>query len=371
MSRLQAYVFLAGVLLIALGLFVFDGASGAADAAPRGRSGAGAIRRSGAIPPLGRGGPAPSRGDRDAIGADERRAGGPTSASTEPPTVEVVAYHAGDGTPAASASIGLWRRASGEGVTYRTARRIADDRTADLEGRARFEARPDWPLEVVARAAGNGPMLRVPVEALAPGSHREIVVRVERPPAPLRVIVRSGDGVPLAGASVRTLTEHLPARGAFPGRSRLVRRTDGNGFADLEGADREVPWVLVEAAGFGPVALSAASLSATARSVDGPGGRDEVDLTLQSAAGFDVSVTGLDGAQVRDVEVRVEFDLDGLPLEAVSTTGRRGSARIDGLPAQVGIQLAVRERTRSDPSFQDVFVLEPGERREIGVQLDR
>ena len=69
--------------------------------------------------------------------------------------------------------------------------------------------------------------------------------------------------------------------------------------------------------------------------------------------------------------MRIEFDLDGLPLESVASTGRRGRVRIGDLPAGVGITFAARDPGSSEPSFQEVYVLEPGERRAIAVQLDR
>ncbi|MEM1449383.1 MAG: hypothetical protein AAF957_03790 [Planctomycetota bacterium] len=378
MSRLQTYVLAAGVLLILLGLLIQDRtAVEVGAAAGRGNRPA----KEGVGPPLGRGGPAPDRakggGRLSSFPSAAPSSGSSRDTTARPavdpvqPTVEVLARHAGDGSPAAGATIGLWRRATGEGVTYRPARRIADDQVADLEGRATFVARPDWPLEIVARAAGNGPMLRVPVEALAAGSHREVQVRVERPPAPLRIVVQSDDGIPLVGASVRTLAEVQPPRGAFPGRSSLVRRTDGNGFADLDGADRERPWIVVEAAGFGPLVLSEETLALRARSLRGAGSRQQVEVTLSSAAGLDVEVTDRDSAPVQDVQVRIEFDLDGLPLESVASTGRRGRVRIGDLPAGVGITFAARDPGSSEPSFQEVYVLEPGERRAIAVQLDR
>ena len=113
MSRLQTYVLAAGVLLILLGLLIQDRtAVEVGAAAGRGNRPA----KEGVGPPLGRGGPAPDRakggGRRSSFPSAAPSSGSSRDTTARPavapvqPTVEVLARHAGDGSPAAGATLG-------------------------------------------------------------------------------------------------------------------------------------------------------------------------------------------------------------------------------------------------------------------------
>ncbi len=227
-------------------------------------------------------------------------------------------------------------------------------------------------LELVAEAHGAGPTLRTPLEVLRPGESKTIEIRVERPPAPMRFALRSSAGAPLVGASIWGVKDPRPAPSPFPGeRSDLLRRTNREGIADLTRTARTYSWILVDAAGFVPFAVSAKTLRRSLRPLEDPDRREQFDVTLTRAGTLVVSVTTADGAGARQAEVRVMFSLDGLPVTTVHWTDRRGEAVVRDVPANLPLAIEVTARSTTDPAFRRVVEVGAGERKTFAVQLGR
>jgi len=308
--------------------------------------------------------PARAASDRGA-GVSVEPGGGPA------PTLTVVLRHLGDGTPAAGATVSLWRRATGAGVAHRRARQLGSGVIADGEGRAVLEGQSGVALELVAQARGRGPTLRSPLGALDSGESRTVEIVVERPPAPTRILVRNTEGAPLVGASIWAVRQQRPGPSTFPGeQSELLRRTNREGIADLTGAARAYSWILVDAAEYAPFSVSAETLRRSARRLEtAPDRREQLDVTLARAGTLEVAVTAADGASARQAEVRVIYALDGLPVTSVHWTDRRGEALVRGLPAGVRLTVEVTARSAEGPTFRDVVQVVAGERKHVAARL--
>lgn len=246
--------------------------------------------------------------------------------------IEVVASNARDGGPAAGARLTLWRRATGEGAAYRSAKRLTlAPITADANGRARVTAPLDAPLRIAARTADGGPPFALDLGPFRPGQRSPVVAEVDLDPAPrpLEVTALGADGAPLPGARVHLVPADTPRWSEFPGTGALASRTDGAGRCTLDGTVRAARWVAVEAAGHAPAVVPVADLERSTRHAFelGPEARAEVFVRSE----------GEGGGPVRGARVEMRFELAGLAAmrSDPDRTGARGRARIRHLPAGV------------------------------------
>ncbi|MEM6672516.1 MAG: hypothetical protein AAF726_06705 [Planctomycetota bacterium] len=304
-------------------------------------------------------------GAEERVGVARRDAATKVERSSDATTVVVRLAHRSDGTPAAGAQVGLWRRAYGEGVARRRARRIGEDVVADENGIARFLGRANEPLEVVARARGRGPVLREPLGLLQPGEHRELDLVVERPPAPLRIVVRSAAGEVVSGASIRGVADPRPGEAGEP-----LRRTNGQGRADLDGTVRAYRWIVVEAAGHGPAALSAGEIARRARPVGTEDRMEWITVSLDPEATVVARLAPDGGQPPSRFTLEGRFTLDGYSAGAVARSTYRGVATLSGLPANAVVELTVVDDRSGEPVARGVVELEPGEQLECVADSD-
>ena len=358
-SRLPILVAgLAGVLLIALGLFLSRGDSVATSSEVIGPAG----------DPLGLSFPEP-RGDRL---SQPKRAGQPASsltsvagqgqdlANTTPATVVVELFYAADNAPAAGAQVSVWREQTGEGAAFRPARRISQTQT-DGEGIATLTAGPHQLLEVYAQAAGAGPIARLRLGSLKPEETKSVRIKVERPPAPMDLTVRDhGSGEPVAGAAIRIVMDGQVNLGLeeFPGTAKLVQRTDGDGLAALEGPVRNGKWLLVDAAGYSPTAMNL-------RMLDGIGAPE---VLLVPAARIEVLVLDGAGEPLKEIEVQLVAQLGGFRSTFTAVTNQRGEASLPRVPADVPLVPHVGP-VGEVPTLFNAITLTPGEEHALELSL--
>ena len=371
-SRLPIFAAgLAGVLLIAMGLFL--GQSNSVATSPQtihpGRDGLdlsfpGPQREHLSQPNRGAT-PAQSTPGPPGVEADPMVAPGPAS-------VRVQLAYAGDRQPAAGAKVSVWREQTGEGASFRPARRIAQAET-DAEGVASLTAGSHQLLELYAQAPGAGPLARLQLGSLEPGEVRPVRMEVERPPAPMDLTVRDdATNTPVSGAAIRIVMSGQENLGEeeFPGTAKLVQRTDGNGLASLEGPVRNGKWLLVDAAGYSPTAIDL-------RMLDGIGAPE---VLLVGAAKIDALVVDTAGEPRANIEVQLVAQLGNQPGSQRGTQGggfrstftavtnSRGEATFIRVPA--GIPLVPHVGPVDEvPSLLDAITLVPGEERKLEISL--
>ncbi|WP_145204457.1 carboxypeptidase-like regulatory domain-containing protein [Planctomycetes bacterium Poly30] len=265
-----------------------------------------------------------------------------------------------DRKPAAEARVGLWRAQSGAGPSYRPARRLTELST-DADGLVRFIVPPGVPLELLARSEDQGPPARLEVGILARGETRAVQLSLERPPAPLGFrVFDAASGEPITGAAIRSVTfdqSHLGLED-FPGTTRLIQRTDGSGEVELPGEARDTRWLLVDAAGYSPVALDATALE----------GRTTAEVGLMTAASLTVEVVDASGAVLRDIEVTLQADLGGYRTTFTAITNRLGETTFRQLPVHTPL-VPSAGAVEEIPGLFDAITLTPGETRTLRLEL--
>lgn len=264
------------------------------------------------------------------------------------------------GQPAAGARVGLWRMASGDGVSFRPARRIVPDVRTGADGMTRFKVPLGVSLELTAQAAGDGPPIRHELGALDDGITAPILLTVEPPLAELQLIVRSTQGEPVPGASIRTAPHEPGPVAEFPGSATtLVHRSGGDGRCTLAGTIRNAGWVLVDASGFSPAVLPAETVAK----------KTSITVVLEPEAVLEVQVTDAAGGNVAAAIVSVRFRLKGYPSLRQAKTDSQGKVTIKGLPANTQLLTNVRLGEQFPQSFEAIN-LSPGERKAATLALD-
>lgn len=265
------------------------------------------------------------------------------------------------GEPASGARVGLWRSAIGQGPAYRPAKRVTSDKAADDEGRARFEAPLGIPLEVVAKTADGGKIERVVLGALERAPKETLVVELEPPPRPLKIVVRDDQGAPVPGASIWLVRASggRPPAAEFPTGGTLVARTDGRGNGTLEGEVREAAWILVDAAGFGPRAVPKKEFRAL----------EELALTVVPDADVEVELRGLKSKPIDGAKLELEFSLSGYRAMRTKSLNPRGKCTLTGIPAGVRLRPVLLVDGALAGRFA-TFEVEPGETRELVLEIE-
>ncbi|MFT6110652.1 MAG: hypothetical protein ACJA2W_003579 [Planctomycetota bacterium] len=350
-----------GVFLVAFGLFQSSGKNDGPAPATIGQpedGGGGALTTTPA---------AESDGSLDLLGP--RIARGDVDADADLPPSEVretalsvLISYTPDGAPVVGLPTSLWRQQTGEGPSFRPARRLTELVTGD-DGRVRFIVTPDAPLEIHAGARGIARASKLLIGPLRPAEERSVVLQLERPPDPVELTIRdSVTGDPIAGVAVRSVSTDPTHLGLedFPGTTQLIKRTDAEGRANLPGAVREAHWILVDAAGYSPTALKPSSLE----------GRLSAGIQLERAAKLNVEAADPTGAPLHDVEVACEVSLGGYRTTFTMKTNRRGEASFARVPAGVPMVL---KATLSDavPTLFDAVTLKPLEERTVRIELSR
>ncbi len=235
----------------------------------------------------------------------------------------------------------------------------------DEEGTAELEVPPHIEMIVSAQGLSAAGDARAVVAPLSEGETRALALEVSTEiTGRFRVRVLDGETrAPIGGALVG-LAESWD--GLDEG---LAARTDGAGLATVTfHAWRGLP-VLVQAAGYGPAGLEAAS------TVDGL--ESEREVLLWRNAALRVRLLGAGSAPLADARVsagteshrfaRPEGSYLSLGQDPVwnARTGTDGVAVLDALPAR--IPLRVEARAHDDPAWspRDALVLGPSETREV------
>ncbi|MEM8711465.1 MAG: carboxypeptidase-like regulatory domain-containing protein [Planctomycetota bacterium] len=371
-SRISMLACLAiGLLLIAYGLLQ-SGAGGRTD----GSSGPGRVTvdgpedRPARLSDVGEHG---SRAASDLVTPGALPPASPKDASET--SVEVSVTFLRDGSPAPEARIGLWRVSTGEGPSYRPARKLTELFTDD-SGQVLFSAPQGVPLEIYGRALVtrandtpqpqlgkivSGPVAKQPISPLSSGEHRRVNLVVERPPDPLQFVVLDRESSePVSGAAIRSITLAGQNRGLedFPGTTQLEGRTDGKGISSLRGPVRKLRWLIVDAAGYAPQALRPSSFDGVA----------SAEIRMSAAGRVEMVVLGQDGQPASGITVRLIASLGEFRTSYTGATDPRGEVSFRGLP--VGLPLVTEAETpEGDVQPFSALTLEPGEERGVRIAL--
>lgn len=284
----------------------------------------------------------------------------PPSAPQAETYLEATLTFASDGAAAEQARVGLWRAESGEGVSFRPARRLTELST-DAQGRVRFIAPPATPLELYARSADRGPTAHLKVGSLSAGETRAVRLNLERPPAPLEFhIVDSVSGDPVSGAAIRSVAFDQSQLGLedFPGTTKLIQRTDGEGNVALPGQSRNARWLLVDAAGYSPTAIDPLTLE----------GRATAEVVLSAAAFLVIETVDATDQALGDVVITLQTSLGGYATTFTALSSRRGEATFRRLPSNIPL-VPSAAAGNAVPSLFDAVTLEPGEKRALRLKL--
>lgn len=352
MSRVPSapiLVLIAGTVSISVGLlFPWGNPDGARAAEPPADAPSGAPSDAPSGAPAGAPPAAPGRGPLSIVPRTVERI-----------EIEVLASNAREGGPASGAKLALWRRASGEGPTYRSGERLTPTPIlADANGRAVVKAPAGVPLRLVARTADGGPPTALDLGPLRPGERSPLRAEIDLQPAPepLEVLALDAAGSPLPGARLHLVGDETPRWSEFPGTNTIASRTDGAGRCTLDGRVRAARWVVVEAAGHAPAVLRVRDIERVTRHTFrlGPEVRAEVFVRTEG-----------DGAPVEGARVELRFELEGLAAarSAARETQTRGGARIRHLPAGVELVPVVTLESGAVERFAPVTLTPPTDDR--------
>lgn len=256
---------------------------------------------------------------------------------------------ASSGRPCPGALVELWRTPSGTGPSFRTGRKLSGSRPvpADDNGLLTLSVPRGDGVEIIARTKDDGPRKRHVLGALDDAPPEPIEIRLKRPALPLEIRVTDSASRPIPGASIRIVSMDARPGAESPRQGTLSSRTDGDGRSVLDGKVRKERWILLDAPGYSPQAVSLEGLQPNAR----------IDAALPEETTLELEVVDQAGRALVDAVVELEFSLAGFVTRRTDKTDDGGRVTMGRLPADTPLRPVV---TPKDSQPQTVEVLESG-----------
>ncbi len=282
--------------------------------------------------------------------------GSPSRPSTVPAdttiALQLILKDADTGQPCAGALAELWRSPKGTGPAYRPARRLSSPggSPADRDGRVTLSAPLGVGVEVLARTQDGGPRKRVVIGVLESAPSEPTEIRLQRAPSPLRVNVTDSAQRPIPGVSIRIVSEGARPRAEYSASGVLGSRTGGNGESTLSGKARAAKWLLLDAPGYSPMAISLAALAPT----------ENIEASLPGDTALELDIVDDAGNALVKAVVEVEFSLAGFLAARTAATDERGHVTIGHLPADTPLRPVVTPKGGL-PQTVEVLESPPGE----------
>jgi len=134
----------------------------------------------------------------------------------------------------------------------------------------------------------------------------------------------------------------------------LAARTGPEGRATLEGSVRKTRWLLIDAAGYSPLAVRPHAFE----------GMPEAEVRLSRSARLDLTVLLADGQPAPDVTVRLVATMGEFKTTFTGATSPRGEVTFRRLPVNVPL-VPGADVEGEDTQLFDAITLHPGEERSV------